>query len=87
LVSSTNKTDNHDITEIMLKVEIDTITLTPKIFVSKVYNTCHRGIKKHTTLVTRVLMKLSVLLKIIFFISLKTTKITLKIQISEVCDL
>jgi hypothetical protein len=47
----------------------------------------HRGIKKHTTLVTRVLMKLSVLLKIIFFISLKTTKITLKIQISEVCDL
>jgi hypothetical protein len=31
--------------------------------------------------------KLSVLLKIIFFISLKSTKITSKIQISEVCDL
>jgi hypothetical protein len=29
----------------------------------------------------------SVLLKIIFFISLKTTKITSKIQISKVCDL
>jgi hypothetical protein len=28
-----------------------------------------------------------ILLKIIFFISRKTTKITLKIQISEVCDL
>ena len=28
-----------------------------------------------------------VLFKIIFFISLKTTKITSKIQISEVCDL
>ena len=27
------------------------------------------------------------LIKIIFFISLKTTKITLKSQISEVCDL
>jgi hypothetical protein len=31
--------------------------------------------------------KLSVLLKIIFFISLKTTKITSKIQIYEICDL
>ena len=32
--------------------------------------------------------KLSVLLKILFFfISLKTTKITSKIQIAEVCDL
>jgi hypothetical protein len=31
--------------------------------------------------------KLSVLLKIIFCISLKTTNITSKIQISEVCDL
>jgi hypothetical protein len=30
--------------------------------------------------------KLSILLKIIFFISLKTTKITSKIQISVVCD-
>jgi hypothetical protein len=29
----------------------------------------------------------SVLLKIIFYISLTTTKITSKIQISEVCDL
>jgi len=31
--------------------------------------------------------KLSVLLKIIFLMSLNTTKITSKIQISEVCDL
>jgi hypothetical protein len=31
--------------------------------------------------------ELSVLLRRIFFISLKSTKITLKIQISEVCDL
>ena len=31
--------------------------------------------------------KLSVLIKIIFFISLKATKITPKIQISEECDL
>jgi hypothetical protein len=28
LVSSTNKTDRHDITEILLKVELNTITLT-----------------------------------------------------------
>jgi len=34
-----------------------------------------------------LLTKLSVFLKIIFFISLKTTEITSKIQISEVCDL
>jgi hypothetical protein len=27
LVSSINKTDNHDITEILLKVELNTITL------------------------------------------------------------
>jgi hypothetical protein len=27
-VSSTNKTDGHDITEILLKVQLDTITLT-----------------------------------------------------------
>jgi hypothetical protein len=31
--------------------------------------------------------EISILLKIIFFISLKTTKITSKILISEVCDL
>jgi hypothetical protein len=37
-------------------------------------------------MVTTVPTKLSVLLKIIFFISLNSTKITLKIQISEVCD-
>ena len=30
LVSSTNKTDSHDITEIWLKVALNTITLTPK---------------------------------------------------------
>jgi hypothetical protein len=29
LVSSTNKTDRHDITEILLKVALNTITLTP----------------------------------------------------------
>jgi hypothetical protein len=28
-VSSTNKTDRHDITEILLKVALNTITLTP----------------------------------------------------------
>jgi len=28
-VSSTNKTDHHDITEILLKVALNTITLTP----------------------------------------------------------
>ena len=33
-VSSTNKTDRHDITEILLKVAIKTITLTPTIMVS-----------------------------------------------------
>ena len=32
-VSSTNKTDCHDITEILLKVALNTITLTPFIFV------------------------------------------------------
>jgi hypothetical protein len=31
--------------------------------------------------------KLSVLLKIVLFISLKTIKITSKIQMSDVCDL
>jgi hypothetical protein len=31
LVSSTNKTDHHDITEILLKVAVNTITLTPDI--------------------------------------------------------
>jgi len=31
--------------------------------------------------------KLSILLKIIFFVNLKTTKITSKIQMSEICDL
>ena len=29
LFTSTNKTDHHDITEIMLKVALNTITLTP----------------------------------------------------------
>jgi hypothetical protein len=29
-VSSTNKTDRHDITEILLKVALNTITITPK---------------------------------------------------------
>ena len=31
LVSSTNKTDSHDITEILLKVALNTITITPEI--------------------------------------------------------
>jgi hypothetical protein len=31
LVSSTNKTDHHDIAEILLKVAVNTITLTPDI--------------------------------------------------------
>ena len=31
-VSSTNKTDRHDITEILLKVVLNTITPPPKIF-------------------------------------------------------
>ena len=34
-VSSTNKTDHHDITGILLKVALDTITLTPKIYRKK----------------------------------------------------
>jgi hypothetical protein len=33
LVSSINKTDNHDITEILLKVELNTITLTVLCYV------------------------------------------------------
>jgi hypothetical protein len=32
LVSSTNKTDHHDITEILLKVALNNITLTPKTY-------------------------------------------------------
>jgi len=38
LVSSTNKTDRHDITEILLKVALSTITLTPNIIISKYSN-------------------------------------------------
>ena len=46
------------------------------------------GAKYLTGMVTSVPpYEISVLLKIIFFISLKTTKITLKIQISEVCKI
>jgi len=47
------------------------------------------GAKYLTGMVTIVFFptKRSLLLKIIFFISLYTTKITSKIQISEVCDL
>ena len=46
------------------------------------------GAKYLTGMVTSVPpYEISVLLKIIFFISLKSTKITSKIQISEVCDL
>jgi len=32
-VSSTNKTDHHDIAEILLKVALNTITLTPMIII------------------------------------------------------
>ena len=32
-VSSTNKTDNHDIAEILLKVALKTITITPNTFI------------------------------------------------------
>ena len=35
-ISSTNKSDHHDITEIMLKVALNTITLTPN-------DDCHTG--------------------------------------------
>jgi hypothetical protein len=46
------------------------------------------GAKYLTGMVTSVpLYEISVLLKRIFFVILKSTKITLKIQISEVCDL
>jgi hypothetical protein len=46
------------------------------------------GAKYLTDMVTSVPpYETLVLFKIIFFISLKTTKITSKIQISEVCDL
>jgi hypothetical protein len=38
LVSSTNKTDRHDINEILLKVALSTITLTPNIIISKYSN-------------------------------------------------
>jgi hypothetical protein len=37
-VSSTNKTDRHDITEILLKVALSTITLTPNIIISTYSN-------------------------------------------------
>jgi len=46
------------------------------------------GAKYLTGMVTSVpLYETFSLIKIIFFISLKSTKITSKIQISEVCDL
>jgi hypothetical protein len=37
LVSSTNKTDCHDTTEILLKVALNTITLTLQIGVNNLY--------------------------------------------------
>ena len=37
-ISSTNKTDHHDITEKVLKVALNTITLTPTIFALEVGN-------------------------------------------------
>jgi len=40
-VSSTNKTDRHDITEILLKVALNTIKQT-----NKIYNTTHSAMKK-----------------------------------------
>jgi hypothetical protein len=41
LVSSTNKTDRHDIAEILLKMELD--TLTPAIYKEPVFITVESG--------------------------------------------
>jgi hypothetical protein len=38
LVSSTNKTDRHDITEILLKVVLNTINLTPSLLKTLVFS-------------------------------------------------
>ena len=40
-VSSTNKTDHHDITEILLKVALNILTLTP--LVSSNFSSLHRN--------------------------------------------
>jgi hypothetical protein len=40
LVSSTNKTDHHDITEILLKVALNTITLTLTLIFNKAQIQC-----------------------------------------------
>jgi len=37
-VSSTNKTDRHNITEILLKVALNTIILTPLLGKDNIYN-------------------------------------------------
>ena len=39
-VSSTNKTDSHDVTEILLKVVLNTITLTPYILIVWLFLYC-----------------------------------------------
>ena len=36
-VSTTNKTDNHDITEVMLKMALNSITLTPPLVMFVTY--------------------------------------------------
>ena len=43
-VSSTNKTDLHDITEILLKVVLNTITLTPTNFIMMSQNNSRNGL-------------------------------------------
>ena len=43
MVSSTNKTDRHDIIEILLKVSLNTITLTILDFHNKKYHTFSKG--------------------------------------------
>jgi len=51
-VSSTNKTDRHDITEILLKVVLNTITphmlVSPKVFISVGLNNENKRHKKKT---------------------------------------
>ena len=54
LVSSTNKTNRHDITEILLKVALSTITLTPNIIISKYSNNKDKHVElKWTILLTK----------------------------------
>jgi hypothetical protein len=49
-VSITNKTDNHDITEILLKVAVNTITLSNFNVNRILYHTCVVNYEKEITL-------------------------------------